>query len=261
MNTPSPTVLLDITDAVARITLNRPNALNAITVELAEEFLQAVKVVSRTPSVRVAIISGKGKAFCAGGDLAYLQDATPRKARVLIDPLHEAVELLTRLDIPVIACIHGVVAGAGVSLAVACDFVLAAEGTRFNLAYTGIGTSPDASASWHIPRLIGTHKSMELLLLSTPFDAIEALHIGLITQVHPVEQLEAACSQMARRLATAATRALAQTKRLIRSSTQHTLKEHLEAERAAFCACVETRDFSEGVNAFISKRIPSFRGE
>ncbi len=253
-------VVLEIDGSIARVSLNRPDALNAMTVELAQAFLQAMLEIQGNDDVRVVVINGLGRAFCAGGDLSYLDGATPEKTRQLIDPLHEAIELMTRLPVPVLACVHGVVAGAGVSLALASDFVLAAEGTRFNLAYTGIGTSPDASASWHLPRLVGLNKSLELLLLSEPFDAEEALQLRLINRVHPALQLSEACEAMAQKLAKAPTFALGQTKRLVRDSLQQTLKQQLDAERESFCACVQTRDFTAGINAFLNKQKPSFSG-
>ncbi|MCS3835666.1 2-(1,2-epoxy-1,2-dihydrophenyl)acetyl-CoA isomerase [Pseudomonas sp. JAI111] len=253
-------VLLAIDGAIARVSLNRPEALNALTVDLAQGFLQAMQEIAINTDIRVVLINGLGRAFCAGGDLSYLDGATADKARALIDPLHEAIELMTQLPLPVVAGVHGMVAGAGVSLALASDFILAAEGTRFNLAYTGIGTSPDASASWHLPRLVGINKSLELLLLSEPFDAAEALQLRVINRVHPAEQLQDACEAMAQKLAVAPTFALGQTKRLVRESSQATLKQQLDAERESFCACTQSQDFSTGIRAFLSRQKPSFTG-
>ena len=260
MGAETPTVILEIDGAIARVSLNQPDSLNALTVDLAQGVLQAMLEIEGNDNVRVVVVKGQGRAFCAGGDLSYLKGATPEKARTLIDPLHEAIEVMTRLPVPVVACLHGVVAGAGVSLALACDIVLAAEGTRFNLAYTGIGTSPDASASWHLPRLLGLNKSLELLLLSEPFDANEALQLRLINRVHPADQLGDASEALITKLAKAPTFALGQTKRLVRGSMHRTLKEQLDAEGDSFCACVQTRDFANGVEAFLNKQKPSFTG-
>ncbi|VXD04418.1 Enoyl-CoA hydratase [Pseudomonas sp. 9AZ] len=260
MGAETPSVILEIDGNIARVSLNQPESLNALTVELAQGFLQAMLKIKDNDNVRVVVIKGQGRAFCAGGDLSFLAGATQEKARRLIDPLHEAIEIMTQLPVPVVACLHGVVAGAGVSLALACDIVLAAEGTRFNLAYTGIGTSPDASASWHLPRLVGLSKSLELLLLSEPFDANEALQLRLINRVLPVDQLGKASEELLMKLAKAPTFALGQTKRLVRGSMQSTLKEQLDAERDSFCACVQTQDFTIGVEAFLNKQKPSYTG-
>lgn len=260
MGAPSKSVILVIQDNVARVSLNNPSSLNAMTVELANDFLEAMRAIEASKDVRVVLIQGQGRAFCAGGDLSYLANATPQTTRVLIDPLHEAIEILTNLPVPVVVALHGVVAGAGVSLAMACDLALAAEGTRFNLAYAGIGTSPDASASWHLPRLVGFSKSLELLLLCEPFDAAEALRLGLLYRVVPGEDLGEATEALIAKLTKAATFALGQTKQLVRKATQRTLHEQLNAERDSFCACVKTEDFANGVNAFLSKQKPSFIG-
>lgn len=256
----SATVLLEVDGAIARVTLDRPQALNAITTELAQDFLAAMRTIENTPSVRAVLISGQGRAFCAGGDLGSLAGADEQQIRALIDPLHEAITLMTQLPVPVVCSVHGVVAGAGVSLAMACDFVLAAQGTRFNLAYTGIATSPDASASWHLPRLVGLRKSLELLLLNEPFDADQALHLGLVNKVLPTDALDDACNALLERLATAPTVALGQTKQLVRAAVDRTLQEQLDAERESFCHCASSRDFANGISAFLNRSKPLFVG-
>ncbi len=253
-------VTLHTEDGIARVCLNRPDALNAFSVELAEDLLQTMIQIQSNDDVRAVVISGQGRAFCAGGDLNYLSGATPKEVQKLIDPLHKAIEIMTQLPVPVVARLHGVVAGAGVSLAWACDLVLAATGTRFNPAYIGIGVSPDAAMSWHLPRRIGLHKSLELLLLNEPFDASEAKQLHLVNQIYPEDQLVGACNTLLTKLAAAPTFALGQTKRLIRNSFQATLKEQLDAERDSFCDCTQTQDFTSGVDAFLNRHKPTFRG-
>lgn len=260
MSAATPQAVLEIDNGIARIALNRPDALNAITVAMAQDLLHILRQLESDDRVRVVVIQGRGRAFCAGGDLSFLNEASPEQLSTLIAPLHESIEIISRLGAPVVACVHGVVAGAGVSLALACDFVLAGEGTRFNLAYTAIGTSPDASASWHLPRLVGLNKSLELLLLSEPFDAVEALNLRLVNTVLPADQLQEASETLITRLASAPTVALAQTKRLVRSSLQSTLTEQLQAEHDSFQACARTRDFKTGINAFLHKSKPAFEG-
>jgi 2-(1,2-epoxy-1,2-dihydrophenyl)acetyl-CoA isomerase len=210
--------------------------------------------------VRAVIIGGTGGAFTAGGDLHELR-ADPTGAAVgLIGPLHEAVVLLAELRAPVIASLQGAVAGAGLSLALACDFAIAAESTRFGLAYVNIGASCDLAGSWTLPRLVGLRKAMEIALIGEPFDAAEALRLGLVNRVVPEAELEAETLALARRLAEGPAQAIAQIKRLMHISFEHDLRGQLDAERAAFLRCAATPDFAEGLDAFLGKRKPRFGG-
>jgi 2-(1,2-epoxy-1,2-dihydrophenyl)acetyl-CoA isomerase len=194
----------------------------------------------------------------AGGDLAELRADPTGGAIALLGPAHEAVVLLAELHAPVIAAVHGAVAGAGMSLALACDVVLAAEGTRFTLAYVKIGTSCDVSASWSLPRLVGLRKALEIALLSEPFDAAEALRLGLVNRVVPAAELEVQAQALAQRLASGPWPAIANLKRLMRTSFDHDLRGQLDAERSSFLACAASADFAEGIDAFVSKRPARF---
>ncbi|SFV12657.1 enoyl-CoA hydratase/isomerase family protein [Pseudoduganella namucuonensis] len=256
-------VLLEREGAIARIVLNRPAVLNAVDVEMAEALLAAIKAVAGDPAVRVVVLKGAGKAFMAGGNLACFQ-ADPaqaeRSAERLIRPLNEAVLALTQLPVPVIASLRGPVAGAGVSLALACDLAVAADNVSFNLAYARIGASPDVSGSWYLPRIVGLRKAMEIALLTGTVEAAEAGALGLVNRVVAAGRLDEETDCLARRLASGATAALGATKRLLHESHTRGLAEQLEAERAAFCACTRTGDFAEGVAAFYARRGAEFTG-
>jgi 2-(1,2-epoxy-1,2-dihydrophenyl)acetyl-CoA isomerase len=254
-------VLLKIESGIAHLTVNRPEAMNAIHVPVADAFLAQCQAIAQDPSVRVVVLRGAGKAFGVGGDLATLQTDSVNSANALISRLHEAVLILARLNAPVIASLHGVVAGGSLSLSSACDLAIAAQGTRFNLAYANVAASCDVSASWSLPRLVGLRNALQMALLSDTFDAQEALRLGLVNRVVPAETLEAEVSALANRLAQGPTLAYGKLKRLMRESFLNTLEAQLEAERTQFMASAQTADFKEALDAFSSKRKPNFKGE
>ncbi|MBP6895787.1 MAG: enoyl-CoA hydratase/isomerase family protein [Pseudacidovorax sp.] len=246
--------------AVAILRFNRPQALNAIDVPMAQAFLAAVRGLAADPGVRALLLCGEGKGFMAGGDLAVLSADPQGGAAALIGPLHEALQLLATLDLPVIAQVHGVAAGAGLSLMLQADFVLAAKGTRFNLAYVNIGASCDVGASWALPRWVGLRRALEIALLGDMLDAEAAERMGLINRVVAADALPAEALALAQRLAAGPTRALGQLRRLLRGSVERDLPAQLAAEEAAFQACAATADFREGVDAFFARRKPAFQG-
>ena len=253
-------LLLERDGAVASICFNRPSALNAVDPPMARAFLSAVRGLAADPSVRAVIMRGAGNGFMAGGDLAVLSADPQRGAEELIGPLHEAVTVLDAMDAPVVAQVHGVAAGAGFSLMLQADFVLAAAGTRFNLAYANIGTSCDVGASWALPRRVGLRRALEIALLSDTHDADAAERMGLINRVVPAAELEAEALALAHRLASGPTLALGHLRRLMRSSQDHDLAGQLHAEAAAFQACAATNDFRIGLDAFRDRRPPAFTG-
>lgn len=259
-DTPSPVLRVEREGAIATLCFNRPAALNAVDVPMAQALLAAVQDIAAHPGVRAVVLRGAGKGFMAGGDLATLAADPVQGAIDLIGPLNEAVALLHSLDAPVIAQVHGVAAGAGLSLMLQADFVLAAEGTRFNLAYINLGTSCDVGASWALPRLVGLRKALEIALLGDTLDAAEAERLGLVNRVLPAAELDAAVAQLAQRLANGPTVALGHMRRLMRSSFDHDIRTQLAAEAAAFDRCARTADLPAGIQAFFDKQPPVFQG-
>jgi 2-(1,2-epoxy-1,2-dihydrophenyl)acetyl-CoA isomerase len=257
-------VLLERDGAVATIVLNRPDKLNALDHRLAEAFRSIVLDVERDEAVRCVVVRGAGRGFMAGGDVAgfhtELGPGIAGHVGRLIDLYHDAVRALARMPKPTLASLHGPVAGAGLSMALSTDLAIAADNTVFTLAYASIGTSPDGGATFHLPRIVGRRRAMEIALLSDRFDAARALDLGIVNKVVPEAQLAAETKALAARLASGATGALAAAKRLIDASFESDLASQLEAERAGFVACTTTSDFAEGVTAFVQKRKPEFHG-
>lgn len=257
-------VRLDIADGIARIRFNRPHVLNALDEASVLALAAAVDKVSRDQTVRVVVLSGEGRAFLAGGDVARFHAAGPDAPKVvsaIIEPFHHAVLALAAMPAPVIASLHGAVAGAGVSVALAADLAIAADDMKMTLAYTRIGTSPDGSSTFSLPRVVGLRKAMEIALLSDPVDAEEALRLGLVNKVVPATALAAETDALAKRLAEGPTLAYGRIKHLLRASFSHSLSEQLNAERDAFIASARTEDFAAGAKAFVQKTAPRFEGK
>ena len=256
-------VLTERAGAVAVVTLNRPEVLNALDPALAEALRAAALELEADAAVRCVVIRGAGRGFMAGGDLAGFHAGLERIAATvgsLIDTYHDAVRAFLRMPKPVLASLHGPVAGAGLSLALNADLAIAADSAVFTLAYANIGTSPDGGASYFLPRMVGRRRAMEIALLADRFDAARALDLGLVNRVVPEAELAAETMALAERLAAGPTRAYAATKRLIHQSFEADFAAQLEAERAGFVGCAGTRDFAEGVTAFVEKRKPKFEG-
>jgi 2-(1,2-epoxy-1,2-dihydrophenyl)acetyl-CoA isomerase len=254
----------EIRDGIARIQFDRPQVLNALDVPMADAFLDACRAIEADRSVRAVVLAGAGRAFMAGGDLstfhANLADAG-NAARRLIDPLHAALAILASIDAPVVASVHGAVAGAGVSVALAADLALAADDARFTFAYSKIGASGDGSITWSLPRVVGLRRAMEIALLSDTLDARTALAWGLVNRVVPATDLGAETETLLQRLAQGPTAAYGRIKRLLRTSFERDLVTQMAEEREAFAAGTATHDFAEGVAAFVAKRAPKFQGQ
>jgi 2-(1,2-epoxy-1,2-dihydrophenyl)acetyl-CoA isomerase len=252
----------EVFDRIATITLDRPEALNSLTIPLKRELLTAVRTAARDPEVRVLVLTGAGRAFCAGQDLheRLEPDAAPLAVEVR-ERYNPIIRAMVELDKPIVGAINGVAAGAGASLAFACDLRIAAEDASFVLGFGRVGLVPDSGASWLLPRLVGASKAVELALTNASLGAAEAERFGLVATVVPPGELQAAARDVARRLAAAAPRALALTKRAIRRALESSLEETLQYEADLQGVAGRTRDHAEGLAAFIEKRQPRFEGE
>ncbi len=246
--------------AVVTLRFSRPEALNAIDVPMAQALLAAVRDIAADASVRAVVLCGAGRGFMAGGDLATLRADPVQGAAALLAPLNEAVQVLATLNAPVIAKVHGVAAGAGLSLMLQADFVIAAEGTRFNLAYINLGTSCDVGASWALPRLVGLRNALEIALMGDTLTAPDALRLGLVNRVVPAQHLDTAADALIERIAHGPTLAYGAMKRLMRASFDRDLDTQLIAETAAFAGCAATEDMRTGIEAFYAKKPPVFEG-
>ena len=257
-------VLLAVDGGVATIAFNRPEVFNAMDGEMMIQFRAAAELVQKDPAVRVIVLRGEGKSFLAGGDvgafhrhLHELPDLILRWGR----EMHFGLLALRRAPKPVLASVHGAVAGAGFSMLCAADLSVSADDARFSLAYAGIGTSPDGGSTHFLPRLVGYKKAMELTLLPELFDAATAQRLGLINWVVPAAELVAQTQRTAVRLAQGPTRAYAESKRLLNQSLERSLETQMEEELQAFARCAVTEDLAEGVTAFFEKRKPVFKGK
>jgi 2-(1,2-epoxy-1,2-dihydrophenyl)acetyl-CoA isomerase len=254
-------ILVTASGGVATITLNRPAALNALTIPMKEQLLAALDEAGRDPAVRAVVLTGSGRAFCAGQDLRERLAPDPPsfddELRLRYNPIVRAIRDLSQ---PVIAAVNGVAAGAGASLAFACDLRIAAEEASFVLAFGRIGLVPDTGATWTLPRLVGAARAAEIALLGEVVSAADAVRIGLISRVVPASDLAAEAAAMAGRLAGLAPGATTATKRLLARAFDLKLDEALEAEAEAQAAAGSHPDHAEGLAAFVEKRPPRFGG-
>ena len=248
---------------VAHLTLDRPDAANGITLRMSEELLDATTALADDPTVRAVLLAGAGDRFCGGGDVkgfATLGDGLGHHIREITVPLHAALSQLVRLDAPVVCAVQGSAAGAGLGFVAAADLVVAAESTKFVMAYTGIGLTPDGGTSFFLPRLVGVRRALELALTNRVLSAAEAQEWGIVTQVVPDAELTATAEALAEQLAAGPTLAFGGVKRLMHGSLEHTLDQHLALESEEMARAGRSADGVEGVAAFVEKRPPEFHG-
>ncbi len=261
---PYTALLFAVRDSIARITLNRPDTANAINIDMARDLMHAALQCDEDPAIRAVIITGTGRMFCAGGDLksfaAHDEDLSYHLKEVTTY-LHAAMSRFTRMDAPIVAAVNGTAAGAGMSLACACDLVLAAESARFTMAYTRAGLTPDGSSTYFLPRIVGLKRALELTLTNRLLSAQEACEWGIVTRVVPDTNLPAEAEALAAQLASSATGALGAAKRLLHSGWTETLETQMEHETQAIAARAHTADGPEGIAAFLEKRAPKFTGQ
>lgn len=244
---------------VAWITLNRPDKLNSLTSDMIQQLQQQLSDIATSSTARAVVITGAGRAFCAGQDLADLDNAD--LGNVLERDYNPLVRAIKGLNMPVIACVNGVAAGAGANLALACDLVLAAKSAKFIQSFAHLGLVPDAGGSWSLPRLIGLPRAMGLAMTAEPISAEKAEQWGLIWRCIEDDALMDETAALAVKLASQATTGLAYTKQLLNNSGTKTLDEQLDLERDFQQAACKTQDYQEGVNAFLNKRKPTFTGQ
>ena len=256
-------VLCEVSDGVARIVLNRPDQGNALDVALKDALVAAVARIERDASVRAVLITGAGKMFCAGGDIAMMRTAGP-SLDAWIDgmarDLGQVVLALTRLPVPVVSAVNGPVAGGGIGLALCADVVLAAESMRLRGGYSGIAFTADLGVSWFLSHRVGPGRAKELLFQNRAFTARECLEWGLVNAVHPDGALAGEADALARRLAAGPTLALGRAKRLVDGAPARSLEAHLDLERESMVESARTADGGEGLAAFLEKRAPRFTG-
>ncbi len=258
------TLIFDIHDGIATIALNRPEAYNAINVQMASELLDATIQVDEDPAVRCVVVTGTGKAFCAGGDVREFHDQISHigaHLKHLTGPLHSAISHIARMHKPVVAAVNGVVAGGGFGLMLACDLSYAVETATLTMAYSRIAANPDASSTFWLPRIVGIRRSLELTYLNRNLTAREALSWGLLNGVIQADKFPAEVYAVASQLAKGPTLAYARSKKLFYISANETLETQMENEAREIAESGKTDDFREGILAFMKKRAPTFQGK
>ncbi|MFI0422495.1 enoyl-CoA hydratase-related protein [Spongiactinospora sp. 9N601] len=253
----------DVESGVATVTLDRPDALNALVASMKADLLAALTRAAEDDAVRAVLVTGAGKAFSAGQDLrehAGNLAAGKGLAGTVRHHYNPIVRTITEMAKPVIAAVNGVAAGAGASLAFACDLRIASENAKFAMAFAAIGLAPDSGASWTLPRLVGPSVAAELLLLGDPVSAERARELGLVSRVVPADELAKSARELAVRLAEGPTRAYAATKRALAFGAAHTLSQSLDLEADLQDACAATADHQAATAAFVAKERPVFHG-
>lgn len=257
------TILLGIENGAARLTLNRPDRLNSFTVQMHDEVSRALETVSKSDA-RVLVLTGAGRGFCAGQDLSDRAVAPGGEGVDLGESLEKRynplIRRLTSLDMPAICAVNGVAAGAGANIALACDIVIAARSAKFIQSFANIGLIPDSGGTWTLPRLAGQTRAMGLAMTGEPLTAERAEAWGMIWKCVDDDKLGGEVDALAAKFASAPTKGLATTKRLIREGATRSLTDQLDVERDAQRMLGRTNDYKEGVGAFMEKRTPKFSG-
>ncbi len=254
-------------DGIATLTMNRPDARNALSMDMRHALFDAVDDIEHDDDIRCLVLRGAGGHFMAGGDIKnfneYLEMTPLDRQQAFerrVHGLHPMLMSLRRMQKPTIASVEGAAAGAGLSFMMACDLAIAADNAFFKFSYVAIGASPDGSGSYHMPRIVGLRKAMELAMLGDTFDVQKAEELGLVNWVVPAADIEAETDKLARRLANGPTVSLGNIKRLMYASHANTFESQLAMEAESFGRCAATNDWAEGVTAFLEKRKAEFKG-
>ncbi|MDQ3720999.1 MAG: enoyl-CoA hydratase [Actinomycetota bacterium] len=257
-------ILWELSDGLGRLTLNRPESLNAWTAEFASELKQAIETDAADPAVRAVLITGAGRGFSSGADLKAGFDAAddgfPDVRKRLLDVYHPITLGIRRLEKPVVAAVNGPAVGIGCSLALACDLVVAAESAFLSLAFVNIGLIPDGGSTLFVPAAAGKARAFQMALLGERIPAATALEWGLVNEVHADEDLATRAEALAARLASGPTRSYASAKQALNRMIYPDLDAQLELEAELQHSLARTQDFAEGVAAFATKRTAAFRG-
>ena len=256
----------DVDGDLATITMQNPELRNALTLETAERIQEAVDAVEDS-DVRCVVLEGSGGTFCAGGDIEAMVEGpvSDRETEELIRkvgvPINRTVQRVYECSVPTVAKVDGTAFGAGGSLAIACDLVLASERAEMSFGFRRIGLSVDSGTSYLLPRVVGEKTAMELVYTGDLLEASEARDLGLVNRVYPTDEFDERCAELIDRVATGPTTALKHSKRLLQGGGQRTFEEAIDAEIDSLCAVFETDDVSEGVNSFFERRTPEFEGK
>jgi 2-(1,2-epoxy-1,2-dihydrophenyl)acetyl-CoA isomerase len=255
----------EVRDHVAHITLNRPEAANALNLALAQELEEVSLLCNEDAAVRAVMLTGTGKLFCAGGDLKSFAAQSPAELPAFLKRvtlyLHTAMNRFARMRAPLVIAVNGSAGGAGLSLICAGDLVLAGESARFTMSYTRIGLTPDGSSTYYLPRIVGLRRAMDLAMTNRTITAREAEAMGIVTRVVPDSEVMTEAGKLVAELAGGATGALGGVKRLLYASTNNSLSEQMELETELIAECARTADAQEGMAAFLGKRAPKFSGK
>jgi len=257
------TLKFEVSDQVATITLHRPDAANSLNRQMGDDLLSVANHCVSNSGIRAVILTAEGKMFCAGGDVAgFAESENPGELlRGITTGLHAAIQRFQRMDAPLVIAVNGVAAGAGMSIAISGDFVLAGESAQFTMAYTRIGLSPDGSSTFFLPRLVGVLKAKELMMSNPVLSAAQALELGLVSRVVPDDELMESARGMARKLAAGPTRAYGEVKRLLADSLNSSLDAQLERETKSIADLANfSEDAKNGIAAFMAKEKPDFKG-
>lgn len=256
------TILLEKAGGVATITLNRPDKMNALNQEMADELLDAINNASTDNAVKVVVLTGSGRAFCAGGDVdsPMFSVTNAGEAKGMVEQFGNVTLALASLTKPSIAAINGIAAGGSVAYALACDMIIAVEKAKFIMPYVNVAVHPDCGCSYFLPRAVGVAKACELVFTATPIDAKEAERIGLINKVVEADQLEAVTKELAGKIAQGPALALSMAKASIHQAVSMDLASVLEMEARAGAITLLSEDCKEGSAAFMEKRAPQFKG-